>query len=105
MRKRTEILNVIKKDMPFLKYSKDLIEVIFNYLKIFDLEQGTNNCKIFFALYIEEKRKPYYKIAMENFVDLKTLDRYRIRYNNLATKLIISDLKISPYINKLNFKL
>ena len=70
-----------------LKQVDALFSVMLRYLKILDLDTGTNHEQVFSALYLSEG-KSYEQVALECHVFINTVKRYVKKYNALAEKLL-----------------
>lgn len=90
MNKRQDLLDEIsenylrKHDMP----SKAFLNIIADYYEKVDFELETNLSDIFFDLFLCKDKLCYDKIVEKYNIGLSTLNRYRIRFNDLAKKLL-----------------
>ena len=95
MKKNDDILLVYKKLIILnYKYKREyeycslLINTMCEYYEIHDLYYQSNLSPIFRALYIDVKDSYLSEIADNFFIDLKTLYRYRLKFNKLAYLII-----------------
>ena len=72
----------------FVLQIKELFYLMEKYFIIFDLDNGTIHSKIFNDLYLTPHVGSYAEISFKNNVHERTLNRYVIRYNVLAKRLI-----------------
>lgn len=84
---KREILRGISKD-----YLNKMLRILADYYKISDLETGNAHGKIFEVLYINTSNLKYDDIATQFSIHIYSLDRYRVKYNKLALKLIKSNM-------------
>ena len=69
------------------KHVDALFRVMLRYLKILDMDTGTNHEQVFSALYLQEG-KTYEQVALECHVFINTVKRYVKKYDELAEKLL-----------------
>lgn len=74
----------------FERQVKELFYIMHRYLTIFDWDNGTNHSMVFYALYLIPRTKTYEKIAEENNIHERTLNRYVSKYNDLAKRIIVN---------------
>ena len=91
--RKNNTLNKIKNEV-----IEEVINKILNYLELHDIEYNTYRVKVFTCLYLNPKKSPYYVIANDNNLDIKSLYNYRKRFNELADKIYFN------LINKQNQK-
>lgn len=90
MNKRDDLLDKISDayinfhDMP----SKAFLNIIADYYKKVDFELDTNYSDIFFELYLCKDKLSFDDIVAKFSIGLSTLDRYRLRFNRLAYRLL-----------------
>ena len=70
---------------------KSLFIIMQRYLSIADLDNGTVHSKVFYDLYLAPKSKSYIDIAFDNNVSERNLNRFVVKYNELAKKIIINE--------------
>ena len=58
------------------------------YWYLYDIDNCTIHEKVFDALYTSKKKSTYEEIANKFYIGERTLDRYILKYNRLALKLI-----------------
>lgn len=78
---------------PFLKEEsvseiEDFFDYLKNYWRLYDIDNGTIHEKIFETLYIKNRKNCYDKISAFFFIGERTLNRYVLRYNLFAWKVI-----------------
>ena len=69
------------------KHVDALFRVMLMYLKILDMDTGTNHEQVFSALYLQEG-KTYEQVALECHVFINTVKRYVKKYDELAEKFL-----------------
>ncbi len=74
--------------LDFLSQIKELFYLMERYFAIYDLDHGTIHGRIFYALYLMPYSESYADISFNNNIHERTLNRYVIKYNNLAKKII-----------------
>lgn len=90
MNKRQDLLDKISdkylrtKDTP----SGIFLRMMWNYYVITDLETDYQLADIFFQLYMCKEKLSYDDIVAKFSIGLSTLNRYRLRFNGLAEKLL-----------------
>ena len=94
MHKRRDLLDRISEN--YLKKHEVACEMFLrmlweHYVKI-DLETGNQLADIFYDLYINKNKASYDDIVFKYNIGLSTLNRYRIRFNELAEKLLPAQL-------------
>lgn len=91
MHKRTDFIDIVKQneDDP---QCRQLLDNLYEYYKILDIDTGGMHSEIFNALYNED-HKTYDEITECYFVSIDTIRRCRIRFNKLATVLASDELK------------
>lgn len=70
----------------------NLLNILMDYFEIVDLDCGTVHGKIFYMLYLSEEQFSYEIISEKIFVSISTIKRYRIRYEELAQKIVKNGL-------------
>ncbi len=90
MNKRKDLLDEISDNYLIFhdKSSKAFLEIVEDYYNKVDFELDTDLSDIFFELYLSKEQLSYDDIVNKYSICLSTLDRYRIRFNNLAEKLL-----------------
>lgn len=91
MHKRTDFIDIIKQNENDPQCRK-LLDNMYEYYKILDIDTGGMNGEVFNALYNEE-HETYDEITECYFVSIDTIRRCRIRFNKLATVLASDELK------------
>lgn len=91
MHKRTDFIDIIKQNENDPQ-CRQLLDNMYEYYKILDIDTGGMNGEIFNALYNEE-HETYDEITECYFVSVDTIRRCRIRFNKLATVLASDELK------------
>lgn len=91
MHKRTDFIDIIKQNENDPQ-CRQLLDNMYEYYKILDIDTGGMNGEIFNALYNEE-HETYDEITECYFVSIDTIRRCRIRFNKLATVLASDELK------------
>lgn len=91
MHKRTDFIDVVKQNTSDPQCSQLLI-VLYEYYRINDMETGGFRGVLFKALYLDDC-KSYDKISEQIYIDLSTVHRHRIKFNQLALLLATDDLK------------
>lgn len=90
MHKRKDLLDKISEaylnlhDLP----SKAFLNLIEDYYEKVDFELDTNLSDIFYELYLSKEKLSYDVIVIKFNIGLSTLNRYRLRFNELAEKLL-----------------
>ena len=89
--KRIDFIDIIKQhsDDPACR---QLLEELYRYYQINDVDTNGVHSEIFYALYLED-HPSYDRISEICFVSLCTLHRYRLRFNRLALALAADELK------------
>ncbi len=62
-------------------------EVLFRYLEIYDIDNGTIHTKVFTMLYLSPTHNTYKQICEQLFISKNTLIRYKDKYEKLAAKI------------------
>lgn len=93
MNKRKGFLEDLYNDNSSLVLNK-----LYRYFIIFDIDMGTIHSKIFFLLYLAVPRPTYEDICDEMSIGMTTLKAYKKRYEELAIKLLQNDMPILNYI-------
>ncbi len=91
MHKRTDFIDMVKQNENN-PLCRNLLDNLYEYYKILDIDTGGNHGEIFNALY-NENHKTYDEITETYFVSIDTIGRCRIRFNKLAIKLATNELK------------
>ena len=67
----------------------EIVSELQKYCLLKDIEEGRSNFyySIFNALYVNKEKLSFDEIAAEFFIDVKTLYKYRIKFNLLAEVL------------------
>lgn len=66
----------------------NLLADLVTYWYIYDLDRGTNHNDIFKELFLSDSKLALIDLAEKYFIGNRTLDRYILRYNRLAQKII-----------------
>lgn len=98
MNKRIGLLEELIESYPDNMNVKNLLQELYCYYVIYDIDCGTNHHQIFKALYF--KRKNYEKVIFDTYISRSTLPRYIKRYNELAKKFIIFKSDYADLQNK-----
>lgn len=85
MNKRKGILDTVDKTSKQLTI---LLEVMYRYYKIYDLDFGAVYSEVFYELYIAEEKLTFESICQSVGIGMTTLKAYRKRFDNLATRLL-----------------
>lgn len=91
MHKRSDFIEYLKENIN-IPQCRELMDKMYEYYKIRDLDDGSIYSEIYYALYFEN-HQTYDEISALFYIPLCTLDRYRIRFNNLALLLASNELK------------
>ena len=91
MNKRVDFIDIIKENASEPQ-CRQLLEDLYKYYKINDMDTGNVHGEVFHALYLED-HPTYDDISETCFVSLCTLHRYRLKFNELAIRLAPSELK------------
>ena len=67
---------------------KNLFNRMKEYWYLYDIDNGTNHCQIFEALFLSKTVLSYNEIAGKFYIGERTLDRYISKYNRFAMNLI-----------------
>ena len=92
MHKRTDFIDIVKQNKGDPQ-CRQLLDSLYEYYKILDIDTGGVHGEIFNALYNEE-HETYDEITECYFVSIDTIRRCRIRFNKLASVLASDELKI-----------
>ncbi len=74
--------------LDIVRQINQLFYVLHRYLVVYDWDNGTTHSRIFNDLYIISKAKVYIEIAEDNNIHERTLNRYILKYNKLAKRII-----------------
>lgn len=77
-----------KKDLTRKNQAHVIFNIMYNYYKIYDLDNNTNHCNIFECLYLSKKYLSDLAIAQKMFISIDTLRKYIVKYNRLTTLLV-----------------
>lgn len=91
MRKRKSFLEMVRGRDPnintdsieYIRICK-VINILYNYYRLYDLDNGTIHSKIIEKLYLSPKTYTYQKIADKLYISISTLKRYIKQYERLA---------------------
>lgn len=90
MHKRIDFIDMVKQNKGNPQCRR-LLDNMYEYYKLLDIDTGGNNGEIFNALYNED-HETYDEITEMYFVSIDTINRCRIRFNRLAIKLANKEL-------------
>lgn len=95
MHKRKDLLDKIKYKFLVLSdiASEMFLRMLWDYYVKSDIETGDQLSDIFYTLYMSNKDMSYDSIVYKYSIGLSTLNRYRIRFNKLALKLLPPSLE------------
>ncbi len=91
MHKRTDFIDMVKQNQDHPQ-CRHLLDNMYEYYKMLDMDTGGIHGEIFNALY-NEQHETYDEITEMYFVSIDTINRCRIRFNRLAIKLASKELK------------
>lgn len=91
MNRRIDFIDIIKSNINTPE-CRLFLEKLHSYYIVNDIETNYIHSKIFHALYLDGI-KTYDEIAQTLGINLYSLDRYRKRYNQLATSIAPETLK------------
>ena len=99
MNRHNDLLNVLAEQRCCFgkKFSEEEVRAVLSaivaYYEINDMETSYCHSMIFKTLYLDGGFRNYDKVASAYYISTYTLDRYRQRYNRLAEKLILAQMK------------
>lgn len=91
MHKRTDFIDIVKENESDPQ-CRQLLDSMYEYYKMHDIDTGGMHGEIFNALYNEE-HETYDEITECYYVSIDTIRRCRIRFNKLAITLASDELK------------
>ncbi len=91
MHKRTDFIDIVKENSDDPQ-CRQLLDELYQYYKMSDIDTGGMQSEIFNALY-NEKHNTLDEITEHYFVSIDTIRRSRIRFNKLAMLLAPEELK------------
>ena len=75
--------NIVTNSVEYIKVKK-VINILYKYYTLYDLDNGTIHSKIIEILYLTDKTYTYQKVADKLFISISTLKRYIKQYERLA---------------------
>lgn len=92
MNKRKSILSTYIKKQSQENQISDILSMLYQYYKIYDIDKHTVYSQVFYMLYLDRRHYTYNKIAEKTHIALSTIKRYVKNFEQLAVSLMATCL-------------